>query len=999
MQNYINTGNLTSRNDIINSFINKIDLIICTKENTKKIISIQKELYKNNIIELNCISLFIDLIFNDFWSKYIISIDDLCLDLPNEFILKRDYIINLEVWQTIDIENFLKKLNDFWYNFSDFLEPWNFKKNWDSINIKLKNQKEINISFFWDIIEDIFLIEKTNTSSLKKLTIPKIKNFSKFKKTDKISSNIASLLKNKKIILDNVDIHKNFEDIKDIYYISFDSLKTTKNQKSLDIFDLNISDIIELKNILKTDKKIEIATKNIVTINNFLSFNNLENIKLIPTTLNFLKSYKTPDKIFLADDNLSKIFIKKRIKRKISQDIDLMLQIKPGDFVIHKDHWLWIFRQITTKTTWNITREYIEIDYEWNDKLFVPITEVDRISKYIWLEKPKLNTLWKTAWKKKLEKAWKDIEKIANELLEIYAKRKITPWYSFFIDRKKINDFTSSFEYIHTDDQLKAIEEILQDMNKPYPMERILIWDVWFGKTEVAFHAIYNAFLNKKQSIFISPLVVLAYEHFESSKKRLEKYWVKIEVLTRFESKKKENEIIKKLSTWEIDLIIWTHKLLSDKIKYKDLWLLIIDEEHKFWVEEKEKIKKLSQKIDVLMMSATPIPRSLNMAFSWLKDFSILQTPPANRKWIETFVSNKTDEIIKNACENEFNRWWQVIVIHNRVQNIEQEKKYLQKIMPKAKIIVTHWQLPWDELEQRIIDFKYQKYDILLSSTVIENGINFENANTIIINDSYKFWISQIHQLRWRVWRSDKKWYCYLLFDKQKINEDQAKRLQTIVEYTHLWAWFELAAKDLEIRWRWEILWIKQSWTTSEIWISLYLKMLEEKIEELKNSQYNEKLPKQIKTTIDLNIEAYLSNDFFTSELDKINFYKELEYLDDLDELISLKNDFIKNNQNLKKENENLFLLLETRIKASKYSITKIGRNWVVYEIIFDDNIKIEDLKKFLLLDYNCVFTVVDLKKIKVPCQKFKDDLDFLNFISSLFDTKKQNRVKIKLKK
>ena len=316
----------------------------------------------------------------------------------------------------------------------------------------------------------------------------------------------------------------------------------------------------------------------------------------------------------------------------------------------------------------------------------------------------------------------------------------------------------------------------------------------------------------------------------------------------------------------------------------------------------------------------------------------------------------------------------------------------LSEIFPDKKIIITHGQLNWNELEDRIIAFKRKEYDILLSSTVIENGIDFPNVNSIIINDAYKFWISQLHQLRWRVWRSDKHWYCYLLFKKDKIGEDWIKRLQTMVEYSHLWAWFELAIKDLEIRWWWDILWVRQSWTASDIWINVFLKMLEEKIEELKLKSVDfkdEKITKKIETTIDLNVWAYLDDAFFNSELDKINFYREIESISDLEDLENLVGDFIEINWSLNKENQNLFNLLKLKITSSKFKITSIKRAWVSFEINFEKDISTQDLKDFLDVDKNAVFIVNDLTKLKTPARNFKNDEEFLNYLLEIFKPKK----------
>jgi transcription-repair coupling factor (superfamily II helicase) len=456
-------------------------------------------------------------------------------------------------------------------------------------------------------------------------------------------------------------------------------------------------------------------------------------------------------------------------------------------------------------------------------------------------------------------------------------------------------------------------------------------------------------------------------------------------------------------------LIVWTHRLLGEWIKFKDLWLLVIDEEHKFWVKDKEKIKAFQWKIDILSMSATPIPRSLNMALSGTKDVSILSHPPSNRKWVETFVCHFEDQIIIEASNNEFQRGGQIFFIHNRVKTIDMFWEYLEELFPDKKIVITHGQLHWHELENRILAFKRKEYDILLSSTVIENGIDFQNVNTIFINDAYKFWISQIHQLRGRVGRKDKKWYCYLLFKRDKLKEDAAKRLSTIVEYSHLWAGFELAVKDLEMRWWGDILGIRQSWQTTEIWITLYLKMLEEKIEELKQNpkitsstwenKSSQSFVKKIDTNIDLNIWAFLSENYFSSELDKINFYREIESIRDKEELENLIEDFTSINGDLKKENKNLFYLLKVRILANNYSIVSIKRSGVSYEILFSDSITVEELKKFLVLDTKTVFIVSDLKKLKTPCNSFKNDEDFLYFLIDLFEQKKLKKHHINIKK
>jgi transcription-repair coupling factor (superfamily II helicase) len=339
-------------------------------------------------------------------------------------------------------------------------------------------------------------------------------------------------------------------------------------------------------------------------------------------------------------------------------------------------------------------------------------------------------------------------------------------------------------------------------------------------------------------------------------------------------------------------------------------------------------------------------------------------------------------------------------------------KDYLENIFPGKKIIVTHGQLPWDTLEKRIIEFKRKRYDILLSTTVIENWIDFPNVNTIFINDAQNFWISQIHQLRWRVWRSNKKWYCFLLFKKEKIKEDAAKRLKTIVDYSHLWAWFELAVKDLEIRWWWDILWIKQSWQSQEIWVNLFLEMLEDKIEELKtnfeSNLYESGLRdkstlspdsyKKIKCTIDLNIWAYIDDIFFSSELDKINFYREIESLNNIEDLENIIFDFKKINENIPQNTNNFFNLLKLKIKASKYKIISIKKVWINYQIDFDRNITLGELKKFLELDKEINFSVVNINRLRSSNKNFENEKKFIQYMLQLFENKIFSK-KVKLKK
>lgn len=752
------------------------------------------------------------------------------------------------------------------------------------------------------------------------------------------------------------------------------------NSKDLWINILWIDSLEKLSEVLKNkENTIEIYTKNVKTITNFIEYNDIIwDIEIIETSgsVRYLESFLYNSTLYICDDILSNIFIKKRSKRSLSKNIDLLLEIKPWDYIVHIDHGIWLFRSIIIKDLSWIKREYLEIEYKDNDKLFVPISELHRISKYIWDDEVKLTRLNSKEWEKTIKKTEEEVEKIAEELLEIYAKRNITNGYSFVPFPEKEKEFANNFQYKHTLDQSNSIQEILDDMEKVKPTDRLLVWDVGFWKTEVACNAIYRCLLNKKQVAFISPLVILAYEHYETIIKRFTGLWYKIEVVTRIEKPSKIEKILKELASWEIDIIIWTHRLLSEDIRFKNLWLLIIDEEHRFWVIDKEKITKIKEKIDILSLSATPIPRSLNFALNWIKDISIISTPPPLKKPIKTYALKWSDEAIIDAIKKEFERDGQVIFIHNRIATIDATKNYLQKLLwPKIKIVITHGQMNWIEVEDRILDFKNHKYNILLSTTVIENWVNFLNANTIIIDEADKFGLSQLHQLRWRVWRKDKEWYCYLSYRNENLADDAKKRIVTIVNNTHLWAWFEIAMRDLEIRWAWDILGIKQSWRSKETWISLYLRLLEEKIEELKN--WKKKLNNLCQ--IELWLSFYISDDFFSSEADKIHFFRNIESIETEDDLDFTYDTFIKWNDYISEEFENLFLILKSRIVLSKkwvVSLKKVGKSYI-FEL--DKTLWVEEVKNFLdKFDKTWDFVIITIHKIKVETECFAWDKDFL---------------------
>jgi len=934
-------------------------------------------------------------------------------------------ILTLHVWDEMTTDSITQRFHDFWYKYSKNSNAGSFFVLGDILSFtNITEQYEYKISFWWDSIEEIFIINNNTkeTNKVDSVSFWKHIPFHELQQESDFNTNITEKLSNTLFIIDNLDFYQFqqqvFDSINNFVWFHQFSHSIQRQEKNLGISDVFLNNIDDLKHLLEDPQFSikKIYTKNTSALQNFVEYNNLENIEILESKLTVLKSYQTYNTCVICDDNISRIFVKKRVKRNMSKKLDLLLQIKPGDYIVHVDHGIWLFQQIIEKqlkisSTKIIKKEYIELDYKNWDKLFVPITEVSRINKYVWVENPKLTWLSTKEWEKKLQKINENVEEIAHELLEAYAKRALQKWFAFPALPDEESKFFNSFEYTYTDDQFNIIREIYTDMESAKTMDRLVSGDVWFGKTEIAFAAIYKALINGKQAALISPLVVLAYEHYEKAQSRFSIFPFNIWVLTRFETAKNVKDTLEKLKSGKIDLVIWTHKLLSEDVEFKDLWVLVIDEEHKFWVKDKDKIKNVRGNIDVLALSATPIPRSLNMALNGIKSMSMLTTPPVGRRAIETIVSQNDENIIKDAWLREFERGGQLFFIHNKVTTIESMRDRLSIIFPKKKIIIAHGQLPGDQLEKRILAFKKREFDILLATTVIENGIDFSNVNTIFINDAYNFGISQIHQLRWRVGRSDTQGFCYLLFNRDKIKEDAAKRLKTIVDYSHLWAGFELAIKDLEIRGWGDILWIKQSGQSTEVWVNLYLEMLENKIEELKRTGLNinqsndnkeNTLSKWLKinTTIDLQLSAFIDNDLFNSELDKINFYREIESLEELEDLENIVTDFKEINTDINIETQNFFDMLEVKLRAPVYKILAIKKIGINYQIDFHESITLDELKSFLKIDHLVKFEVNKLHRLRSPVKKFKNDEEFLKYLKTLFTTKfTTQKKKIKLKK
>ena len=731
---------------------------------------------------------------------------------------------------------------------------------------------------------------------------------------------------------------------------------------------------------------ISIYTKFVKTVQECLEFHKIENVKIQEVSKSGMESFLQIKEsiIIITDDIIGKIFVRNRNKKSIAKHLDLLLSLAPGDLVVHREHGIALFHAVTKKNTGNLEREYLELHYaEW-DKLFVPLTEIYRVSKYLGRPDVELTKLSGKEWERTMDKTNEEIEAIAMDILETNARRSIAKGRSFAKFRDKELEFQESFKYEYTVDQSSAIADIFADMESDNAMDRLVSWDVGFGKTEVAMNAIYKAVLGWTQVAVISPLLVLADEHYETFIDRLSPFGVRIGIMTRMNTAREISDTLEALRNGNIDVVVGTHRLLSEDVKYKKLGLLIIDEEHKFWVTHKERIKKIRAGIDILALSATPIPRSLNLALSGLKKISIIATPPRKKKPVETIISRWDEHIISHAIEYEMNRGGQIIILHNRIRGMESLAKEIESITSKVsfseapRIIITHGQMPGDQIEDRIHAFKKREYDILLSTTIIENGVNFLSANTIIIIDPEEFGLASLHQLRGRVGRKDIDAYCYLMYRKPELAKDEKERLITIANNTHLGAGFEIAMRDMEIRGAWDVLGIKQSGKSKDIGLTLYFRLLEERIAELQDEK-----KKRVLTKIELDISYILDENLFLSEWDKLNFFREIENLETLEELENMEeemNPILSKNEN--HGSSNLFLLLRARLILSEYKVIKVSKIGLHFVFDLADSSSVDDTKRFLdHFDKKNRMVLLSVKKIRIETRYWKTAEDFLSEI------------------
>ena len=804
--------------------------------------------------------------------------------------------------------------------------------------------------------------------------------------------NISSYLE------DCVTIFVDYDQLKMSYYNICEDILSYRSENDKDftgdyLFDFNkiIVDFpiyyYSLNNIVDSDNNFKLINFGVRTINNFnedqeainsfikdkINHNNTVLVCLKDYQLNNIKKYLELDydttsfdcikigKLNLVNKEFTRGFIYNDIvvltarelfknteikkqyytKYKYSSSIKDLNKLEIGDYVVHNIHGIGIYNGIKTLTLNDITKDYLEILYQGNDKIYIPVEKIDYLSKYSSRDgvTPKINKLGGNEWQKVKSRVKSKVSDMAQKLIRLYAERESKKGFSFSKDNELSIEFEKDFPYELTNDQVLAINQIKSDMESTVPMDRLLCGDVGFGKTEVAFVAAFKAIMDSKQVLFLCPTTILSNQHYENALIRFKNFPIQIGLLNRFTSPKETKRILSGLKDGTIDMVIGTHRLLGNDIELHDLGLLIIDEEQRFGVAHKEKIKQYKTNVDVLTLTATPIPRTLQMSLVGIRSLSLIETPPVNRFPVQTYVVEENKQILRDAIEKELSRNGQVFILYNRVQSINEFANKIHNIVPMAKIGIAHGQMNKNELENTIYDFVNYKFDILVCTTIIETGIDIPNVNTLIIIDADHFGLSQLYQIRGRVGRSDKFAYAYLMYQPFKsLTETAVKRLNVIKEFTELGSGFSIATRDLSIRGAGDILGSEQAGFIDSVGIDLYLKMLEKEINRLNNREENlEEEEAEVETKPLLNVSTHIEDNYVREDDLKIEIHKKINSITDELSFNSVKKEL---EDRFGKLNEDLIIYMYEEWfekLASSLNIKNVRQTKNSIEIIFPE--------------------------------------------------------------
>ncbi|MBU4131543.1 MAG: transcription-repair coupling factor [Proteobacteria bacterium] len=633
------------------------------------------------------------------------------------------------------------------------------------------------------------------------------------------------------------------------------------------------------------------------------------------------------EKLAIVTEN--EIFGKKRIRRQKSHHRDLKTEfiapeeLKNGDIVVHMEHGVGRYEGLCNLNISGISQDFILIVYQDDDKLYLPVDRIEMIGKYIGVDgyTPILDKIGSKNWIKSKAKARAEVEKLAADLLDLYATRKVNNGFAFSLPDNYYNDFEASFPYEETRDQLKAIDDVHLDMESKIPMDRLVCGDVGYGKTEVAIRAAFKAVNDGKQVALVVPTTILAEQHLATFKERFKNYPVQIECLSRFRTRKEQIQILKRMDTGLVDIVIGTHRLLQKDVEFKSLGLLILDEEQRFGVKHKEILKKKRNTVDVLALTATPIPRTLHLSLTGMRDISVITTPPADRQPIVSYISKYEDTIIKDAVERELARDGQVFFVHNNIKSIFKIAEHIQELVPHARVGVAHGRLSESELEKVMFQFVNLRINVLVCTTIVESGLDIPSANTMIINKAERFGLAQIYQLRGRIGRGDNQAYAYLFIsDESKLTKDAQKRLSALMEYKDLGSGFQIAMKDLQIRGAGTALGASQSGHIAAVGYDMFLKLLDQAVHDLKGEHCIEPLDPEINASMSCGFPDH----YIESVEQRLTLYRRLSRLTKISDISDMKKELLDRYGKLPKEAENMLLKIMLRILAIKAGVKRL---------------------------------------------------------------------------
>ena len=706
-----------------------------------------------------------------------------------------------------------------------------------------------------------------------------------------------------------------------------DDIKKWQNEKKEIVVLAGNKENAERINKLFEEKNINATSKVCPKNDNFVAWGTVPKTTILvgPTTTTGFECYD----LNLVVINMAEAFEGTAKKKKTSSTFKqgekiVFADLKPGDFVVHRTHGIGEFVGVNTIEADGVTKDYIKIKYRNDDMLYVPTNNLDNVRKYIGGgdTAPRLNKLGSKEWSNTKSKVKNNLREVAKDLIELYAKRQKIKGFAFSKDTDWQNQFEEEFPYQETDDQLRCIEEVKKDMELPRPMDRLLCGDVGYGKTEVAIRAAFKAVMDHKQVAYLVPTTVLASQQYDSFKKRMENFAINVELLNRFRTQKEQNEVVKKLKLGETDVVIGTHRLLSEDVEFKDLGLLIIDEEHRFGVKDKEKIKKLKTSVDVLTMTATPIPRTLHMSILGVRDMSVIYEPPQNRRPVQTYVLEYDTEVVKEAITKELERNGQVFYLYNNVENIARKALDIAELVPEAKVEFAHGKMTGRELEDIMERFVNGEINVLVCTTILESGIDIPNANTIIVENADRLGLAQLYQIRGRVGRSDKQAYAYITYKRDKLLSEVAdKRLKAIREFTEFGSGFKIAMRDLEIRGAGSLLGEIQHGHMEQVGYDTYCNLLDQVVKEMQGIEIEEEPEIQI----DINISSYIPDSYIDNSSQKIEIYQNIALCRTEEDIQNVIDEIIDRYGVMPKELENLIEVARIKELCREAGVIKIS--------------------------------------------------------------------------